>query len=788
MLPIEDSEWQAAERLKPQTDAKQAHTLSRNGPVRVGYQPESKCYRTRHSFLHVQSDIFAIEKDERKVSHPLMQGGATAGRGNYGRVKRITNQRGEKAVVKISRACKDSRIEASRAKKRLREFLTLQDLGMTRHGMFSRTNKKGENKQYMIMSDLGRPLDKVLPEGCASLTDTQRLDMAIGISLAVVDLHYFARQSRSRTRYAHGDIKPDNVTIDAFGKLHLVDHGTSKTKPESLLLASRGAYLYAPPPQVLFEKWKHDVLALKRLLLYPQQVRNFRDIQAPPTYSHYYSILTPELVQACNLGAFIDTSKSCRNSIESFMQDKTTSLSLAAILIMARIDRKFSYKLLLDNSYLCLLIVDWYQNQVPLETIKTQVAEAIKEAKNPSPAPECVKQRALQINRIRNLQMTEDAIQSSTELARLLDKLEHLGLTHHIHQIASHEALSHRLLSVNDNPEFYQHLNWMLEDIPNDPTHLKRHIDAYLNQDPLLAIMIRRQVTRAFYTSELDDKQGEFLTWCDTLDWTTTAFHHVVPRVILNPEALKAMIAVREIRPDICKKWMHRIEPDLNPEHSDIYIKVACLLKERVTAPKIFKTVFDALEESVKTLDVQKSILILLENNLPIQHTNFTGAHKERYAKLIVHLSRLGLQAHLPEALNFSSPVVEILNTIAASDFQGSLGAILNDPSLLERLAMDKELNAMKLIECAEFLNQNQQPFTSLSNKQVSSLIMLMQCKWIGSDKMARSIAEIMCTTNAPQTDNPLAGLLNHFQASITQAACSSSEPEPDNCAGPSMC
>jgi len=643
MLPIDETEWQIAEQLRQSSDPKLPRTQDIAGDMRSLYEAEHANYKTKHSFLNFNSHIFAIRKSEFYTQEE----NAFAGKGTFAQVKRMISQQGERAVVKQMCPHRKARMEPMQDRKRERESRTLQDLGMS-HGMFSRTGKKGGQKFYLHMQDFGLGLPQVLFKERNTLTTDRRMEMAIDACLATAELHYFAKNSRTRTRYAHGDIKPDNFTVDASGKLHLVDYGATKTKPQSLLITSRGTRRYAPPQDIIFEKWKYDVLALKRTLLFPKRFRSYDDVQAEPGFYRYYSILKPEIVQAYNLGPFIDTSISQRNSDESFLDDKTSSLSLAAILIMARIDKTFSYQSLVDNSYLCLVIVDLYQNKATSEEIKASIAEALTEL-----TPERATQQALQINRIRNLGLDDESIQTSADLTKLINRLEHLGLIHHIHKIRSHADLSQHLLSLEDTPEFYQYLNYMLEEIPDESEHLGRWIDGYLAQDRLIDLMICYQVTRALHATIFDDQQSEFLIWCHRQNWLDSSFHHAVPRIILNPVALKAMTALPRIYPGLCQDWMFEVADEDYPEKAAIYLKAACLLNDRGASAATYRLVFLALENGRKCLDIQQAVLILLENNLLAESADTHSPCDEHLAKLIIHLSEQGLQSHLPKALAF---------------------------------------------------------------------------------------------------------------------------------------
>jgi len=761
MIPIDEVEWLLAEQLKQSGEAK----LPR---------------KTKHSLLNFNSRIFAIRRNEQAPAAAIPStSNAIAGISTHSQVKRMMSQQGETAVVKIMPAHKNPPTEAIRLRKRQREARTLHDLGMS-DGLISYTNN-GRKKYYLHMQDLGLDLLYVLKNEQASLTDDRRLDLAIDACLELADLHYFARKSRSRTRYAHGDVKPDNFTIDASGKLRIVDHGTTKTKPQSKLITSWGTRHYAPPQNVIYEKWKYDILGLKRSLLLPEWFLSHDNKPLPPSIScRNNSILTPELVKKYNFERFIDTSMDYFGSSEAFRQDKTTALSLAAILIAARHELAVPYQLLVDNSYLSLVIVDLYLHQLPPDELDARVTEALAEARTAVLNPERITHKAVQINRIHNLGLDEDTIRASEELTKLINQLEHLGLIHHIHKIQSHPVLRQNLLSQRYTPQFYQNLNWFLEEIPDHSEHLDRLINAYLEQDPLIALLIRRQLTRSFHATVLDEQQREFLTWCDQQRWSSRMAHHVFPRVILNPVMLKAMLAVWKACPDNCKSWMSQATCDDFSESAALYLKAACLLQEKNASPKEFESVFKALNESEFEHERQQAVLIMLENNISGEDIEQKYCCKHGCAVLIGHLSRLNLLSHLPKVLTLSATHVLILNKLVDCDFEASVGAVLSDASLMAQLALDWKADSIYLIKAAQFLNQQGYPFESLTNKQANDLFQLSACVSHSPEARQQKISEIMTLPDSSQSDEAVQGLLPRLKTPSIQAACSSSEPEPE--------
>lgn len=75
-----------------------------------------------------------------------------------------------------------------------------------------------EGRASIIMKDLGgRPLNELIASG--ELSMEQRLDLALGLALAVGEVHEHG--------VVHKDIKPDNVVVDGEGRAWLIDFGIS---------------------------------------------------------------------------------------------------------------------------------------------------------------------------------------------------------------------------------------------------------------------------------------------------------------------------------------------------------------------------------------------------------------------------------------------------------------------------------------------------------------------------------------------------------------------------------
>lgn len=96
------------------------------------------------------------------------------------------------------------------------------------------------DKAYMHMHPLGEPLSKVIPE----LDRESKIDVAIKFLSAVAALH--RGDTKSRTRYAHRDIKPPNVLYNReTGAVNLVDFGFSTSNVVDKSEMNAGTLFYS---------------------------------------------------------------------------------------------------------------------------------------------------------------------------------------------------------------------------------------------------------------------------------------------------------------------------------------------------------------------------------------------------------------------------------------------------------------------------------------------------------------------------------------------------------------
>ncbi|ALA24258.1 hypothetical protein AVI51_14585 [Piscirickettsia salmonis] len=184
----------------------------------------------------------------------------------------------------------------------LKESDIAVDLGKARRSF----QGKDGSKCYQIYQFLGTPLDKHLSEN--TLGEEQRFDLAIKIAQAVYHLHV-GSYARSKTSYAHLDLKPANICVDDQGQVHLIDYGFSENLTGTLSRL-KGTLIFLPQQPVGTSKEVLDVFALLRILYLPELFRTPKGwvTRADSHKEGVVSLFNYDFVEKNNLTLLLDTS------------------------------------------------------------------------------------------------------------------------------------------------------------------------------------------------------------------------------------------------------------------------------------------------------------------------------------------------------------------------------------------------------------------------------------------------------------------------------------------------
>jgi serine/threonine protein kinase len=117
----------------------------------------------------------------------------------------------------------------------------------------SKTLRVYNGKVVLHMRAKGQSLPKLLSN--ASLET--KIDYAIKFLIAVNDLHTGVN-SRTHQKYAHRDLKPDNILVDKDGHLTLIDYGLSTTVLDTKNALPAGTLRYAPLDQAVIDRYARE--------------------------------------------------------------------------------------------------------------------------------------------------------------------------------------------------------------------------------------------------------------------------------------------------------------------------------------------------------------------------------------------------------------------------------------------------------------------------------------------------------------------------------------------------
>lgn len=173
------------------------------------------------------------------------------------RVKLAEDESGSLYAVKIIQDEKNHKTYEN-------EFKIAEDVGAAVYA-FTRSSQK---KYYIVYNYYGQSLYYYLNFNL--LSRSQQFDLAISLTLSLYNLHNGGCSKQGRG-YVHYDIKPENVTLDQNGDVHLIDFGHSEEFSSIDRDKFKGSYLYIPYNHGNTSKESHDMFSLLRTLYMPNR-------------------------------------------------------------------------------------------------------------------------------------------------------------------------------------------------------------------------------------------------------------------------------------------------------------------------------------------------------------------------------------------------------------------------------------------------------------------------------------------------------------------------------------
>lgn len=181
-----------------------------------------------------------------------------------------------------------------------------------------RAYRHDSGKSYIPYKYLGQSLNTYLKEH--KLTRNEQFDLAIKVLLKVCELHSGHGSSNGK-RYAHLDIKPENIAIDN-GQVSLIDFGFAENL-QGRLDNLKGTLTYLPADAMKVNKQKLDIFATLRTLWLPSEFKAYDMVSLWGITGHRSGrdqmIFTDEVVkQSKSLRGLIDTSQGKSNFYSIF--------------------------------------------------------------------------------------------------------------------------------------------------------------------------------------------------------------------------------------------------------------------------------------------------------------------------------------------------------------------------------------------------------------------------------------------------------------------------------------
>lgn len=308
-------------------------------------KPIGKTLQTNYTYVKMAHDIYVFDPQT-----PII------GQGGFGCVYGVYSLTSDKPYI-----LKSQQITPGKEQEPEQESIVLHDLGLCQDSSKAILPARERQEHYIIMPYAGHSLFEHL----TSSSRFKGFDLAIQVCWAVHCLHE-GFLSKTRTSYAHRDIKPKNIAINSREKVQLIDLGAASTAIDSPPADGKKTTLYFPNLPSLIAEDGHpltvrqlDVFALKRTLFMPEEVlcaKGKRDASQIP------AILPQASLSRAGILAYFDTSKVRTDNEEALAAEcfELSPLLLASLLVLAHYNLSEHVPLVLANNNLAYQILGLY--------------------------------------------------------------------------------------------------------------------------------------------------------------------------------------------------------------------------------------------------------------------------------------------------------------------------------------------------------------------------------------------------------------------------------------------
>ncbi|MBA4696177.1 MAG: hypothetical protein H2069_02160 [Legionella sp.] len=205
------------------------------------YKVRGMYHQLPYSFMNIDEKVYKIR--------------SLIGKGAQGRVKLVEDQDGNLFTLKISKEDKENKEHITNELNKSKELKLLS-------AFIENRNKK----TYQLIPYKGISLKKYLQQNC-EITIEKKCDLAIKVAITIVENHFKG--------FAHRDIKPDNITVDLEGNVHLIDFAYAEKLSPHPIAALKGTRAYFPPSPKEYSNLKLDIMAFLRTCFMPDRVQGY---------------------------------------------------------------------------------------------------------------------------------------------------------------------------------------------------------------------------------------------------------------------------------------------------------------------------------------------------------------------------------------------------------------------------------------------------------------------------------------------------------------------------------